>query len=80
MAGGNLSENILKCALRPVNDAEYGGRLDAGQLTRLKAVFATGVCDWNQRGIGQQDALGPLTFKGGPGGVAFGAPPVSSTR
>ena len=80
VAGGNLSENILKCALRSVNDAEYGGRLDAGQLTRLKAVFATGVCDWTKPGIGQQEAVGPLNFKAGPGGVALGEAPMSSVR
>ena len=77
VAGGNLSENILKCALRPVNDAEYGGRLDAGQLARLKAVFTTGVCDWSKPGIGQQDAVAPLTYRAGPGGLPLGAAPVS---
>jgi Tannase-like family of unknown function (DUF6351) len=77
VAGGNLSENILKCALRPVSDSEYGGRLDAGQLTRVKAVFTTGVCDWTKPGIGQQNAVSPLNFRAGPGGVPFAAAPVS---
>jgi hypothetical protein len=80
VAGGNLSENILKCALRPVNDAEYGGRLDAGQLARLKAVFTTGVCDWSKPGVGQQDAVAPLTFRAGPGGAALGPAPVSTPK
>lgn len=77
VAGGNLSENILKCALRPVNDAEYAGKLDGGQLARLKAVFTTGVCDWTKPGIGQQAAVAPLTFVNGPGGVTLGAAPSS---
>lgn len=80
VAGGNLSENILKCSLRPVNDTEYSGRLDAGQLSRLKAVFTTGVCDWTKPGVGQQDAVAPLNFRSGPGGVAFGAAPVSTGK
>ena len=80
VAGGNLSENILKCALRPVNDAEYGGRLDGGQLARLRTVFSGGVCDWTKPGIGQQDALAPLTFRTGLGGVALGAAPVSTAK
>ena len=80
VAGGNLSENILKCALRPIADAEYGGRLDAGQLVRLKAVFTTGVCDWSKPGVGQQDALAPLNFRSGPGGVAFTVAPVSGEK
>ena len=80
VAGGNLSENILKCALRPVNDAEYGGRLNDGQLARLRAVFTTGVCDWTRPGIGQQDAVAPLTFRAGPGGAALGPAPVSTPK
>ena len=80
IAGGSLSENILKCALRPVNDTEYGGRLDGGQLARLKAVFASGVCDWAKPGIGQQDAISPLNFRTGPGGVAFAPVPMSTAR
>jgi hypothetical protein len=79
-AGGPLAENVLKCQLRPVNDVEYGGRLDAGQLTRLKAVFSTGVCDWSKPGVGQQDAVGPLNFAAGSGGVAFGPAPVSVAK
>ena len=80
VAGGNLSENILKCALRPVNDAEYGGRLDGGQLARLRTVFSGGVCDWTKPGVGQQDAISPLSFRNGPGGTAFGAAPVSTAQ
>ncbi len=80
VAGGNLSENVLKCALRPVNDADYGNRLDAALLARLRTVFSTGVCDWSKPGIGQQDAVSPLNFSTGPGGRAFSAAPVSSAK
>jgi hypothetical protein len=80
VAGGSLSENVLKCALRPVVDTEYGGRLNPAQLARLKAVFITGVCDWTKPGIGQQDARGPLDFRTGPGGAPFAAAPVSMAK
>ena len=79
-AGGPLAENVLKCDLRPVNDIEYGGRLDVGQLTRLHAVFPNGVCDWAKPGIGQQAAVGPLTFMPGPGGVVLASAPVSVAK
>ena len=46
-----------------MSDADYASRLDAGQLARIKAVFSTGVCDWTKPGIGQQDAVAPLTFR-----------------
>jgi hypothetical protein len=80
VAGGPLSENVLKCQLRPVNDVEYGGRLDAGQLSRLRAVFTTGVCDWTKPGIGQQAAMAPLTFQAGPGGVPLPPEPASVAK
>jgi hypothetical protein len=77
VAGGPLAENIIKCQLRPINASEYGGRLDAGQLTRMAAVFPGGVCDWSKPGVGQQAAEGNLTFKAGPGGASIPAAPVS---
>jgi hypothetical protein len=80
VAGGPLAENIFKCQLRPVNDVEYGGRLDAGQLLRLRGVFTTGVCDFGKPGVGQQDPVAPLNFKAGPGGATFAAAPVSVAK
>ncbi len=80
VAGGPLTENVLKCQLRPVDAAEYGGRLNAGQLVRLAAVFPDGVCDWSKPGVAQQTAVSPLNFKAGPGGVAFTAAPMSRPR
>ena len=80
VAGGPRTEDVLKCQLKPVSVADYGGRLSAPQLTRLNAVFTGGVCDWSKPGVGQQAAVGPLNFKAGPGGVAFAAAPVSQSK
>jgi hypothetical protein len=55
-AGGKLWERVLKCDLHVINAVEYGGRLDAGQRTRLQGVFTGGVCDWTKPGLGQQAA------------------------
>jgi len=78
-AGGPQSENILKCQLKPLVAGDYTGvTFTAGQLTRLNAVFPTGVCDWTKPGVGQQDPLSPLTFSAGPGGVPLGPPPTSA--
>lgn len=69
VAGGPLSENILKCRLKPLNSADYAPIvLSSAQLARLNAVFPEGVCDWNEHGVGQRDARSPLTFEDGPGG------------
>jgi hypothetical protein len=70
VAGGPLTENILKCTLKPLNSADYAPIvLSSAQLARLNAVFPDGVCDWSKLGIGQQAAVSPLTFAAGPGGV-----------
>lgn len=79
VAGGPRSEDILKCQLKPLNMADYGGvTFTAGQWSRLQAVFSTGVCDWTRPGVGQQPAVSPLTFRGGPGGQPLGDAPRSA--
>ena len=78
VAGGPLTENILKCQLKPLNSADYSPLvLTSAQLGRLHNVFPDGVCDWDQPGVGQQRAVSPLTFADGPGGKRLPPPPVS---
>jgi hypothetical protein len=78
VAGGPLVENILKCALKPLNPVDYAPVTFApAQWTRLQAVFADGVCDWNERGVGQRRARSPLTFADGPGGEPLPRAPTS---
>jgi len=80
VAGGPLTEDILKCQLKPLNPADYApATLTASQLARLNAVFPGGVCDWSLPGVGQQPAVSPLTFAGGPGGVPLPAEPISQS-
>jgi hypothetical protein len=79
VAGGALTENILKCRLKPINTADYAPvTFTAEQLTRLYATFPDGVCDWSKPGIGQQPARSPLTFVAGPGGHRL--PPAPDSR
>src|SRR5215471_5138754 len=78
VAGGPLSENVLKCQLKPFNAADYSVTFTQDQLNRLQQVFSTGVCDWSKPGVNQQPANGPLTFEGGPGGVPLGPAPTSN--
>ena len=81
VAGGPRSEDVLKCQLKPISAADYApAALSASQLARLQAVFSTGVCDWTKPGVGQQAAVSPLTFKGGPGGQSLPAAPTSVSR
>ena len=79
VAGNPKTENILKCTLKPLVIADYTGiTFTVGQQTRLNTVFATGVCDWSEVGVGQVDPISPLTFQAGPGGVPLPAAPTST--
>ncbi len=79
VAGGPLTEDILKCRLKPLNTADYlPATFTAEQLVRLYATFPDGVCDWSRHGVGQQDAQSPLTFAAGPGGKRL--PPAPQSR
>ena len=79
VAGGPLTENILKCQLKALNAADYlPATFSAAQLARLYATFPDGVCDWSKPGIGQQAAVSPLTFANGPGGEPFGPAPQAT--
>jgi hypothetical protein len=79
VAGGPRSEDVLKCQLKPLNQADYTGvTFTTAQWARVQAAFPDGVCDWTKAGVGQTVAVSPLTFKAGPGGVALPAAPVSA--
>ncbi len=78
VAGGPLSENILKCRLKPINSADYAPvALSSAQLARLQAVFPDGVCDWSERGVGQRRARSPRDYTDGPGGEPLPRAPQS---
>jgi len=78
VAGGPLVENILKCQLKPLNVSDYAPATFTGpQVARLQAVFPGGICDWSKPGVGQQEAVSPLTFAAGPGGQPLPPAPVS---
>lgn len=79
VAGGALSENILKCRLKPLSSVDYAPLVfTAAQWARLQAVFPDGVCDWEQRGVEQQRARSPLTFENGAGGESLPREPASA--
>ena len=78
VAGGPLSENILKCQLKPLRANDYAPvTFSRAQLARLHAAFSQGVCNWSRPGVGQQEAISPLTFRSGPGGRPLPPPPAS---
>jgi hypothetical protein len=53
-AGAPVANDVLKCALKPVDPKDYAQPMTAEQLARLKAIFPKGVCDFSRPGIEQQ--------------------------
>jgi uncharacterized tannase-like protein DUF6351 len=80
VAGGPRSEDVFKCQLKALDttSADYGGvAFAAGQVTRLRAVFPDGVCDWTKPGVSQTSQTAVTSFMGGPNGTVV--PPAPSS-
>lgn len=75
-AGGPLAGNVLKCALKPVDSADYKVSFSADELTRLKAIFPNGVCDWSKAGVNQVPLVTWPSFGPSPTNLVYQAPAV----
>jgi hypothetical protein len=49
-----LTNDILKCQLKPVIRSGYAQPLTDTQVARLKGIFPEGVCDYSRRGVEQR--------------------------
>ena len=58
VAGDPLTEDILKCQLKPLNFSDYPVTFTAAEQAQLQAAFPDGVCDYSSPGVGQQPPLG----------------------
>jgi hypothetical protein len=76
-AGESLSNDILKCQLKPLRREDYKVTFTDAQWAQLQQAFPSGVCDWTKPGVGEQPTVPWLTFADGPGGRPLGDPPVS---
>jgi len=77
VAGGPVTNDVLKCQLKPLSRLDYKVSFTDAQWARLQSTFASGVCDYSRRGVGQGKPKPWLTFADGPGGRSLGKPPVS---
>lgn len=53
VAGEPLTEDVLKCQLKPLQLSGYP-KMSGAQIARLKAVFPSGVCDYSKPGVGSK--------------------------
>ena len=58
VAGGPLTNDILKCQLKPVTMSDYTVAFTSAQVAQLNTIFATGVCDWSKPGVNQNPLRG----------------------
>jgi Tannase-like family of unknown function (DUF6351) len=65
VAGAPATDDVLKCALKPIDPKDYAVAPTAEQLAQLRKVFLDGVCDYAKPGIGQTTKVATwAVFKG----------------
>jgi hypothetical protein len=71
-AGAPASDDVFKCALKPVDPADYKSRPTAEQLAQLQQIFPGGVCDYAKAGVEQVPLAGTwVSLEGGGEFVAL---------
>jgi len=58
VAGAPLTDDIVKCQLKPIDSGEYLVAPTSAQRERLARIFPSGVCDWSRAGVGQEPQIG----------------------
>jgi hypothetical protein len=76
-AGAPAADDVIKCALKPLDPKGYGVPITPAEWSQLKQAFPTGVCDYSKPGVGQQPSIPWITFAAGPGGRPLGPDPTS---
>jgi hypothetical protein len=52
VAGMPLSDDVLRCQLKPVDPADYASPPSEETLAELREIFPSGVCDWTKPAAG----------------------------
>lgn len=71
VAGTPLSDNVMKCQLKPVSAKDYKVAFSTPELDELRQIFPGGVCDYSKPGVMQQPLRG--TYQVLPMGNAVAA-------
>ena len=53
VAGEPLTNDVLKCQLKPIDFTGYTVTFTPVEQARLRAIFPGGVCDYSKPGVGQ---------------------------
>ncbi|MET0745442.1 MAG: DUF6351 family protein [Microvirga sp.] len=70
-AGAPPTDDVFKCALKPIDAKDYKAALNPEQIAELKKVFPEGVCDYSKPGIAAAPTAGTWAFYGADGQYKF---------
>jgi hypothetical protein len=70
VAGAPATDDVFKCALKPVDSSDYQPALSTAQLNSLRSAFPNGVCDWTKNPIGKVPLAGTWLSYPQPGTFA----------
>ena len=54
VAGMPMTDDVIKCQLKPVSASDYASPPTAAQLAELQKIFPQGVCDYSKPGVGDK--------------------------
>ena len=77
-AGAPMTNDVLKCRLKPLQPRDYTVAFTAEQWSRLRTTFPHGVCDYSKPGVERVPSVAWLTYTHGPGGRPLGPAPAST--
>jgi len=58
VAGAPITNDVIKCQLKPITASDYKVAMASDDMARLKKLFPSGVCDWSKPGVEQQPLAG----------------------
>lgn len=75
-ADGPLSEDVMKCKLKPLGRGDYPVTFTDAQWAELQQGFPDGVCDYSKPGVDQGGAIPWLIYQNRKGHVIYGGKPL----
>lgn len=76
VSGEPLTMPALKCGLKPLNFSDYPVTFTAAEQAELRQAFPTGVCDYNQPGVGVRPPIASWLSYGDNPDAVFGPFPL----
>jgi hypothetical protein len=71
-----MTDDIIKCQLKPMRADDYPVTFTAAQWSALKKAFPHGVCDYSKPGVSQAKTTPWLTYQSANGSVVYGGTPL----